>query len=94
MGGRPPGLVPYTGQPDLRPFSERLQELRTAAGNPSLRELARLCGVSKSRLGAIENGDANATLDVLLRLQAVFGFASIEELLGDPRTPSARLVRP
>ncbi|MGI8668077.1 MAG: helix-turn-helix domain-containing protein [Jatrophihabitans sp.] len=60
-----------------------MRQYREARGL-SLRDLAQLSGIGRSRLQQLESAEApNPTLSVLLALQHAFGLASIEALLGD-----------
>jgi transcriptional regulator with XRE-family HTH domain len=64
-------------------LGSRLREYREARGL-SLRELANLTGIGRSRLQQLESSDApNPTLSALLALQHAFDLASVEALLGD-----------
>jgi transcriptional regulator with XRE-family HTH domain len=60
-------------------FGEHLRELRASAGM-SQETLAEKAGLHRNYIGHIERGEKTASLDVLVRLAAVFS-ASLPQLL-------------
>jgi len=68
-----------------------VRRLRTAAGL-SLADLAAGCGISKSTLHGIEQGEGNPTLSTLWALATALG-VSLGELLEPPPGPAVAVVR-
>ena len=80
--------LPMTSPAGDSHLGSRFRDLREQRGL-SLRRLAELSNISTSRLGELESeARPNPTLVVLLSLMRVYGFDSIEALLGD--TPSSQ----
>ncbi len=68
---------------------ERLRRVRATSGR-TLAELAERTGVSVSTLSRLESGLRRPTLDLLLRLAAVYG-ASLDDLVGAPQLADPRV---
>ncbi|MFF2389599.1 helix-turn-helix domain-containing protein [Agromyces sp. NPDC058104] len=69
--------------------SARLRELRTRRGL-TLAELAEETGISASTLSRLESGGRRPTLDLLIRLAAVYR-ASLDDLVGAPQIADPRV---
>lgn len=67
----------------------RLRELRARSGR-TLAELSEQTGVSVSTLSRLESGLRRPTLDLLLRLAAVYG-ASLDDVVGAPQIADPRI---
>lgn len=67
----------------------RLRELRTRRGL-TLAELAEETGISASTLSRLESGGRRPTLDLLIRLAAVYR-ASLDDLVGAPQIADPRV---
>lgn len=84
-------VVQYIGHPHI---GERIRALRERRGL-TLRDLESLSGVGRSRLSQIESAAApNPSLSTLLALQDAFQLDTIESLLGDLPSGSARRAYP
>jgi transcriptional regulator with XRE-family HTH domain len=68
-----------------------VRRLRTAA-SLSLADLAAACGISKTTLHGIEQGEGNPTLSTLWALATALG-VSLGELLEPPPSPPVAVVR-
>jgi transcriptional regulator with XRE-family HTH domain len=87
------GAVHAGEQPDLERMLDdvapRLRALRTRRGL-TLADLAEQTGISVSTLSRLESGGRRPTLDLLIRLAAVYR-ASLDDLVGAPQIADPRI---